>query len=389
LSEVPASVGGTDSFKKIIQDSMKFARYASAAYGVSMIDSAKLLQVYGKKVEAPFIQDLSEEKRKKKTARYINVKPDDIIKMSDPGGDIDLLGHFIAVDRKATRTGGKPVVVLALRGTYTVSGLMSDAAGYTRPFCDGLAHKGIADRADGIWEYVKSDVVAALKENKGFDFVVTGHSLGAGAAGLLAIKLKHGDLLAKEDPSLASVKVSCFAYAPPPVYLSDEGKEKINEKYMENTYAFIHENDCVPFASADSVRRLSRNVDAVDAATNPIVGPLMAIGKWRVPQKVKDIIFDESEMPYIKGSEKLAIPALYSMWMRKHSSDDKGRPMYNAMFVRPQGYGSRPGTNDLNIFLDLDMISDHMNPMYERAIASIGQQMMGKNASHGYILPDM
>ena len=100
------------------------------------------------------------------------------------------------------------------------------------------------------------------------------------------------------------------------------------------------------------------------------------------------MVFDESDMPYMEGAEKLAIPAPYVTWMRKFDTYEDGSPMYNAMFVRPQGYGSRPGTNDLNMFLDLDMIADHMNPMYERATNSVARQMVGKNAGTGYTLPD-
>jgi len=101
-----------------------------------------------------------------------------------------------------------------------------------------------------------------------------GHGLGTGAAALL--KLKHEQLLAKVDPSLSDVNIRCFAFAPPSVYLSDLENENVMADAMKKTFVFIHENDCVPFCSTDSVHRISR-----------IEGPLMAIGKCEIPDSLK------------------------------------------------------------------------------------------------------
>ena len=82
---------------------------------------------------------------------------------------------------------------------------------------------------------------------------------------------------------------------------------------MKKTFAFIHENDCVPFCSTDSDRRISR-IDAVDSATN-----LMAIGKCEIPDYLKKKVFDDSELPFTDRAEKLGkllswlIPTLPSL----------------------------------------------------------------------------
>jgi len=389
MTSFPETVADKSVFKGIIFDAMRYAKYSSAAYGLSMIASAELLQVFGKKIEAPIVKSTSECKRKLKMSRYIGVDAEDIIDPTPPGGDIDLLGHFIAVDKRPTQTSPqkKPAVVLALRGTYTISGVKSDAECYSAPFCNGRAHKGIAKRTDKLWEYVKEKIVSLLKANPGYDLVITGHSLGAGAAGLLALKLKSERLLAKADPALEDVDIRCFAFAPPPVYLCENDKKSVMDDAMKSTYAFIHENDCVPFCSTDSIRRIARVVDDVDAATNVIEGPLMAIGKKDITPEIKDKVFDESELPFAPDAEKLAIPAPYAIWMRHVNVDEYGRPMYNAMFCRPQGENGEAGTNDLNLMIDKDMIPDHMNPKYERAITSIAEQMKGKNGIDGYVFP--
>ena len=139
-----------------------------------MIDSSELLQVQGHKLTAPLVANVSEDKRKGRMSRFISIPAEDIIDPSCAGGDIDIIGHFMAIDWS------KATIVLALRGTYTISGVKIDAAAYSREFCNGVAHAGIADRADKIWTLVKDKIVGLLKSNPGFDFVITGHSVELG-----------------------------------------------------------------------------------------------------------------------------------------------------------------------------------------------------------------
>ena len=360
-----------------------------------MIDSAVLLQAFGKKFERKEIFEDSEALRKRKICKYVNVDKEDIVALTPTGGDINLLGHLLIVDRKRDSIDKAPSVVLAIRGTYTISGLKIDAAGFSRPFLDGRAHAGIADRAEYLWRKVELQVLGALTKNPGCNFVITGHSLGAGAAALLAMKLNY-EMLTQPNHPLKEVKVKCFAFACPPVYYHDDQRsEKLAADAMKNTYAFIHESDCVSFLSVFSVQQLADKVIQVDKQTKfkPILRLLMATGARNIPQKIVNaaIGVPPRELPLLPNAEQLAIPAPYVIWLR-HVSDEtvakKVRPKYNAMFCRPRVDASGAvGTNDLGLMVTKRMISDHMNPMYERAVNSILEQIIGGEVP-GYDFPN-
>lgn len=350
-----------------------------------MIDSAELLMKHGEK-EDPLVDDLSKKKRRERVARYLNLPEDKIIDMDLVGGDIDIIKHFLAVDER------KKAVVLALRGTYSVSGIKTDAAFYSRPYCNGVAHAGIADKADNIWEKVQDTVADLLSKHSGYDLVITGHSLGAGTAALISLKLNYEKKLNKLAPPLNGVKITCFAFAPPPVYLADPGHEEIMAETFLNTHAFIHENDVVPFLSADSLRRAAYIVNEVEekAKTKSLTGLLMAMGVKPISSNLKNIVFEDPNLEMVPGAEKLAIPAPYAIWMQYKEYDDKGFREYDAMFCRPQGTkeGEEEGTNDLQIFWDIRMVPDHMNPLYERAIASITRQIVKGADGFSYPSPN-
>jgi hypothetical protein len=57
----------------------------------------------------------------------------------------------------------------------------------------------------------------------------------------------------------------------------------------------------------------------------------------------------------------------------RHTEDEEGRPQYDAKTCRPKRdvMTGLYGLNDLSILMDWDMISDHMNPQYERAVNSV------------------
>ena len=63
-----------------------------------------------------------------------------------------------------------------------------------------------------------------LKANEGYGLKITGHSLGAGTAELVTMKLLSGH----EDIDVVpeNTSVQCVALAPPPVFRCDSGIDK-------------------------------------------------------------------------------------------------------------------------------------------------------------------
>merc|ERR1712185_132038 len=73
---------------------------------------------------------------------HAGVAAADLVRMAtgslDVAGSSDCLRHFVAIDHDGR------AVVLALRGTASISDVLHDAVAFAEPFCGGLAHAGMA-----------------------------------------------------------------------------------------------------------------------------------------------------------------------------------------------------------------------------------------------------
>ncbi len=64
-------------------------------------------------------------------------------------------------------------------------------------------------------------IKSALESNPGYGLVVTGHSLGAASANLIAMELLAGDAREEYMPD-EPAQIRCVALAPPPVFRPGE-----------------------------------------------------------------------------------------------------------------------------------------------------------------------
>lgn len=113
----------------------------------------------------------------------------------------------------------------------------------TKNFCLCLAHQGMADMANDLWDVAGDQVCELFKEEelKDYGFIITGHSLGAGVSCLLNITVLVDQLVGKR-------KVTCYGFAPPLALVLEA---------IQNCIAYIHNNDAVSFLlSVSSVHRL-------------------------------------------------------------------------------------------------------------------------------------
>lgn len=108
---------------------------------------------------------------------------------------------------------------------------------------DQYSHKGVLTRA--VWIY--RDIERAGRLDKlvsdypGYELVLTGHSLGAGCAAILAIMLR------KKFPSLR-----CFAFCPPGGLIT----ERLALECKDYVTSFINGADIVPRMSYENLERL-------------------------------------------------------------------------------------------------------------------------------------
>lgn len=217
----------------------------------------------------------------------------------------------------------------------------------------------------------------ALKHNKGYELILTGHSLGAGVACLVNIKC-HVDSI------FPATKIRCFGFASPPAYAANDGTMNFTslrvQRAINNTTCYLHEDDCVPFLSADSVRRLAYVINKLhteDHNLNFFDRRRMAAG-WLPPtESIVKVITDGAKYTPsldVSGAIRLHVPAKTVLWMYKTTrADGKGV----AALIDPEGFSAQYSDPSklakLNILLSPDMISDHMPALYEKALYAVFQ----------------
>jgi Lipase (class 3) len=338
-----------DELKDYILEGKRLMRFATSAYGTEMIRSALDREVH---VHELLGSDENEQVRKA-IAFHSGIDVNDIcmVEVND-GGDMHLLRHFVAIDHTSQS------VVLAIRGTLSVSGALVDMTAMdcksdsrdslcslflfltkvawtshlisfsSGDFCGNKAHKGMAEMANNIWLRSGESIKALFENNprlRDYAFTIVGHSLGAGVACLLQIKCY------KENLFGANRLVKCYGFAPPPTFCFDgthSDDSALIQRAIENTVCYIHDNDCVPLLSVMSIRRFAVLMDAVDDHTEHIwfYRRFQMFWGWKdiPPDLVEGVKHAEekkvSTLQCCDGASNLMIPAKIVIWMKRNPS---------------------------------------------------------------------
>jgi hypothetical protein len=212
----------------------------------------------------------------------------------------------------------------------------------------------MANKAEKVWEVAGATVLDLLDRYDDYGLVITGHSLGAGAACLLNI-LCHEN----ERKLVKGRDVRCFAFASPAIFTPLEAATAA----VQSTTNFIHENDVVPFLSVDSGRQFISCLQAVQKATDGMSLLDLVNGYAEPSQALIDAVekAEKERLPPKPGAPVLMIPAESTVWMRKsHKSGN-----YNVKVCDPTRLAR------LAPMIHISMFLDHFPPRYEHVLYRI------------------
>ena len=388
-----------------------YMRYATAVYGTQMMASTELA-LYDRVLSAAqdsnatwirnhILGDRSKEEAKKNENRS-DSKNDSNDDSDDSDDELEIWCDYTRDPTHATRHhaqhclvvahhGKQQEVVVTIRGTFSVSGIITDLAGYCEPFCGGYAHAGMATAAQETWDAVWHEILLprwASLPHPNYSLVFTGHSLGAGVACLVNI-LVHHRVARHELPELQGRRIQCFAMAPPPVFAPLSAAPDA----VANTVAYVHNYDVVPSLSVDAIRRLMACLGRLQTVLR--VHPVWetAVRRWKLGQPPPELVqaYEESSQEHplreLKQAPMVFIPARNIVWMEKvpkeenntttprrkangisssSSSSSSPQAEYEAHVLDPTFYADR--------ILDLelpDCVTDHLTPDYETAFAKL------------------
>jgi hypothetical protein len=186
-----------------VSEAVYYSKYAVAVYGKLLVNLYMEEQFADLVRNVPAIEIL---------ATYSGIPVEDIPFISAES-QLFNPAHAICIDRS------KMTVILAVRGTLSVIDCITDLKAEYLPYvmldpstrqvkARGEVHEGIYKGAQSIYYSTKDKLLSALAANPGYDLIVTGHSLGAGTAGLIG-------LLWLSDPDFASLNFRAYCYGSP------------------------------------------------------------------------------------------------------------------------------------------------------------------------------
>jgi len=197
----------------------------------------------------------------------LGVKEDDII-LFDNRNRIEEVPFFLVADRNSKS------LVISIRGTLSLHDMLTDLRGEPGRICDEnisglsedwLGHQGMVNAARYVYRRLhgletgrvarvsRRDMLGmalATPDYAGYRLVVTGHSLGAGTAAILAFLLRA---------RYPGTSVTCYAYSPPGGLLSRKAALE-SEKF---TVSIVVGDDVIPRTSLANIATLSRDIKHV------------------------------------------------------------------------------------------------------------------------------
>lgn len=221
-----------------------YLQYAFATYGFL------LLKLCG--VMDPSYNPMVEGTRGIDVAKYmLRLRDDQIVTSLLDGEAINVPRHFVALDEDRCS------IVVAIRGTNSISDVITDLLCENEPFANGYAHSGMKNAAESLFTSLLPTLRSILTKRPKYSIVVTGHSLGAGVAILLTkVLLMNG-----------FCDVKCFAIAPCPVF---GPMDKVDTEWSESLECFVNADDLVATLCLASARKLALEMERLSDMGVPI-----------------------------------------------------------------------------------------------------------------------
>lgn len=215
-----------------------YVDYALATYGFM------LLKVLG--IMDPTYNVMSEGTRGVDVATYmLRLRRDQMLVSMLDGEGINVPRHFVALDDF------QKSVVVAIRGTNSISDIITDLLCGNEPFAGGYAHRGMKEAAESLFNSILPTLRSALAKHPAYTVAVTGHSLGAGVAILLTkVLLMNG-----------FTDVKCYAVAPCPVF---GPMDRVDSDWSDALECFVHGDDLVGKLCLSSARNLALEIEHID-----------------------------------------------------------------------------------------------------------------------------
>uniref|UniRef100_A0A8C2VGG2 Diacylglycerol lipase-beta n=1 Tax=Chinchilla lanigera TaxID=34839 RepID=A0A8C2VGG2_CHILA len=177
------------------------------------------------------------------------------------------LPFLVALDHR------KESVVVAVRGTMSLQDILTDLSAESESLHldtdlqDCVAHKGISQAARYIYRRLINDGILsqAFSVAPEYRLVVVGHSLGAGAAALLAIMLRS-----------SYPQVRAYAFSPPRGLLS----KSLYEHSKDFIVSLVLGKDVIPRLSVTNLEDLKKRILRVIAHCNKPKYKILLQGCW-------------------------------------------------------------------------------------------------------------
>lgn len=289
--------------------------------------------------------------------------------------------HYVAINAD-TKT-----AIIGVKGTSEVEDLLTDCCGTSVEYTLGdgrtiYCHEGVLTSAKSLADELEPLVMNLLLPDD-YHIVLTGHSLGAGAAALAGLILRSRN-------SALDGKMKVYAFASPPVM--DYETAKSCKSYMTT---FVNNSDIIPRSSVANLAVLVEFLTKIratlnEAGKNPtslfsggVFGYIRMMyrgpkGKMIISAEDMNQMFDDaSEKVGVKDPEHLCIPGkvihMFDLWAKaqdkkeKRKDDDKEDPPTSEVVITTDG-----SSKVLRVIeTDPRMVGDHNSQSYRDSIRGL------------------
>jgi len=286
----------------------------------------------------------------KSAAEALGIEEEDILLHNFHANDVVLCPKFILFKDRV-----EEAVVLAIRGTSSFRDAVTDVVMEENRFLDGFAHQGILEGSLHILDLAKEAINKALTSLPQYKLLLTGHSLGGGAAQLVYLKLKMADDI---NCVPTGTEISCLALAPPPVF---RPLQAIPDDVRERISIFILNNDLVPRLSLANLALLVKKLRKIDDLKIPlrsmvaIIADKVSSHEEAFLKQIKEILpqVAQDEFAFLQHPGQII-----------HLRDNKNK-------IKLHRAESATFASSL-LFLE-NMLNDHKGKSYEKALNAIQQ----------------